>query len=56
MRKFISDATRLAFIRDRMVRGQATPALHAREARLLGLLMQHRADVLGQTLPGPATR
>jgi len=55
MRKFISDATRLAFIRDRMVRGQATPALHAREARLLGLLMQHRADVLGQTLPGPTT-
>lgn len=55
MRKFISDATRLAFIRDRMVRGQSTPTLRAHEARLLGLLMQHRAEVLGHTLPGSAT-
>jgi RsiW-degrading membrane proteinase PrsW (M82 family) len=50
MRNFISDATRLAFIRDRMVRGRPTPALHANEALLLGLLMHHRADVLGQSL------
>jgi RsiW-degrading membrane proteinase PrsW (M82 family) len=55
MRNFISDATRLAFIRDRMVRGRSTPALHANEALLLGLLMHHRADVLGQPSPGPAS-
>ncbi|WP_105034350.1 PrsW family intramembrane metalloprotease [Cryobacterium aureum] len=47
MRHFITDATRLAFVRDRLVRGQSTPALHAQEARLLGRLMNHRADVLG---------
>ena len=54
MRHFIADATRLAFVRDRLVRGQNTPALHANEARLLELLMRHRADVLGQTLTGSA--
>jgi RsiW-degrading membrane proteinase PrsW (M82 family) len=54
MRHFIADATRLAFVRDRLVRGQGTPALHAREACLLGLLMNHRAEVLGQQLPGAA--
>jgi RsiW-degrading membrane proteinase PrsW (M82 family) len=48
MRHFIADATRVAFVRDRLVRGQGTPALHAREALLLGLLMNHRAEVLGQ--------
>ena len=53
MRHFIADATRLAFVRDRLVRGQGTPALHAREARLLGMLMNHRAEVLGQA-PGAA--
>lgn len=47
MRRFIADATRLAFVRDRLVRGQSTPALHAHEARLFLLLMNHRADVLG---------
>ncbi|MBG6214697.1 MAG: PrsW family intramembrane metalloprotease [Cryobacterium sp.] len=51
-RHFIADATRLAFVRDRLVRGQSTPALHALEARLLELLMNHRADMLGHTLPG----
>ena len=54
MRRFIADATRLAFVRDRLVRGQSTPALHAYEARLFQLLMNHRADVLGPTLPGAA--
>ncbi|WP_104088800.1 MULTISPECIES: PrsW family intramembrane metalloprotease [unclassified Cryobacterium] len=54
MRLFIADATRLAFVRDRLVRGQSTPALHAHEARLLGRLMNHRADVLGQVRPGTA--
>jgi hypothetical protein len=54
MRHFIADATRLAFVRDRLVRGQGTPALHAREARLLGLLMNHRTEVLGQA-PGAAS-
>ena len=48
MRHFIADATRLAFVRDRLVRGQGTPALQASEALLLGLLMKHRAEVLGQ--------
>ena len=48
MRLFIADATRLAFVRDRLVRGNGTPALRAREARLLGALMNHRAEVLGQ--------
>ena len=47
MRRFIADATRLAIVRDRLVRGQGAPALQADEARLLGLLMRHRADVLG---------
>lgn len=47
MRRFIADATRLAFVRDRLVRGQSTPALYAQEARLFLLLMNHRADVLG---------
>ncbi|WP_104139721.1 MULTISPECIES: PrsW family intramembrane metalloprotease [unclassified Cryobacterium] len=56
MRHFIADATRLAFVRDRLVRGQGTPALHAREALLLGLLMSHRAAVLGQQPPGAATQ
>ncbi|TFC70579.1 PrsW family intramembrane metalloprotease [Cryobacterium sp. TMS1-20-1] len=51
MRHFIADATRLAFVRDRLVRGQGTPALHAREALLLGLLINHRAEVLGQQPP-----
>jgi RsiW-degrading membrane proteinase PrsW (M82 family) len=54
MRHFIADATRLAFVRDRLVRGQGTPALHAREARLLELLLNHRAGVLGQPLQGRA--
>ena len=54
MRLFIADATRLAFVRDRLVRGQSTPALHAHEARLLGRLMNHRADVLWQVRPGTA--
>ena len=54
MRRFIADATRLASVRDRLVRGQNTAALHAHEAQLLGLLMNHRADVLGQMRPGSA--
>ena len=54
MRRFIADATRLASVRDRLVRGQDTAALHAHEAQLLGLLMNHRADVLGQMRPGSA--
>lgn len=54
MRRFIADATRLACVRDRLVRGQNTAALHAHEAHLLGLLMNHRADVLGQMRPGSA--
>ncbi|WP_104192301.1 PrsW family intramembrane metalloprotease [Cryobacterium sp. Y82] len=52
MRLFIADATRLAFVRDQLVRGRSFPALNAREARLLTRLMHHRADVLGQALPG----
>ena len=58
MRRFIADATRLAFVRDRLVRGHGTPALHDHEERLLRQLMIHRADVLRQTRPGamPATR
>lgn len=47
MRNFIADATRLASVRDRLVRGQGALPLQAEEARLLGLLMRHRADVLG---------
>ena len=58
MRLFIADATRLAFVRDQLVRGHGSPALNAREVRLLDQLMRHRADVLGQALPGsgPAAR
>ncbi|TFD58769.1 PrsW family intramembrane metalloprotease [Cryobacterium suzukii] len=51
MRLFIADATRLAFVRDQLVRGQRSPAVNDREAELLNRLMRHRADVLGQALP-----
>ena len=47
MRRFITDATRLAFARERMVAGRAGPAERADEAQLLGDLIRDRAAVLG---------
>jgi RsiW-degrading membrane proteinase PrsW (M82 family) len=52
MNRFIVDATRLASVRHRLIAGQDKPvhagsaADHAEEARLLGLLMADRAEIL----------
>lgn len=46
MRRFITDATRLAFAREHLVKGHDGPAERGHEARLLGALQQDRAEVL----------
>lgn len=47
MQRFMTDATRLAFARERMLGAKAGSAAQADEARLLGLLAADRAAVLG---------
>lgn len=47
MRRFITDATRLAFARERMLRAQVVPVDRTDEARLLARLTADRAVVLG---------
>ncbi|TFB86445.1 PrsW family intramembrane metalloprotease [Cryobacterium algoricola] len=47
MRRFIADATRLAFARQRMLNGTADRVARADEAALLALVQAHRAVVIG---------
>jgi len=47
MRGFITDATRLAFVREHLVNGRDGPTERAHEARLLGDLQRARAGILG---------
>jgi len=46
MRRFITDATRLAFAREHLVNGHDGPIERAHEADLLGALQQDRAELL----------
>ncbi len=47
MRQFIADATRLALLSDRLVRGQGSSELRMQETQLLASLTRHRATVVG---------
>ncbi|MGO4689397.1 PrsW family intramembrane metalloprotease [Glaciibacter sp. 2TAF33] len=47
MRRFITDATRLAFARNRLVNGSARQVSRADESALLGRVLADRAAVLG---------
>ena len=47
MRRFIADATRLAFARQRMLNGTADRVARADEAELLALVQAHRSIVIG---------
>jgi RsiW-degrading membrane proteinase PrsW (M82 family) len=47
MRRFIADATRLAFARNRVINGSASQANRAEESALLGRVLADRSAVLG---------